>query len=613
YYPPFDDNFGGLYSVLVDLPAGCGMTDPVELFKPQSAVPIFPAQIDYCPPAPGVIQAINASQFSQVASYEWEGGSTAPFRAFTEAGIYRVTVTIFCEETIHEIEVNELFNPNYELVIDPPEFCVGETVKLYFVGGEDMFLEGGWTSGGSGLLRGDTLQYVPTSTDLVNFYVDAEFAPCEYLGFQIFELQANSISLAPIEDVVLSCTVSEVEVNANVITSFSEVQYRWLGPDGSFISSDSMITVTEVGPHYLEVSSMSGTCLQEAVFTANFDPNAGPAIESELLLSIDSCTGNSVASLDIINDLAVDRIDWLLVGTEDTVLSNRSIAVDLAPGSYIARASLSPSCFTDQTFSIPSLPVLNLSATWEADCPAVDSPEVGLATVYVTATGGRPPYLYMLNDLVSSDSVFSQLPPGDYLPIVIDANGCEAVAEIFNLPNQDLISIDAGENQSISLGSTTSLQLTTNDPDNENATIGWSPATGLSCANCANPVAQPVSSTLYRVSYVNSSGCVSIDSVRVSVIPTANVYIPNAFSPNFDGINDVFQPFPDQSVATIANFQVFDRWGSQVYSYTPSEDLGWDGNINSQPASAGAYVYTLKVTLLNGQERSFEGVVMLLP
>ncbi|MEL6274060.1 MAG: gliding motility-associated C-terminal domain-containing protein, partial [Bacteroidota bacterium] len=111
----------------------------------------------------------------------------------------------------------------------------------------------------------------------------------------------------------------------------------------------------------------------------------------------------------------------------------------------------------------------------------------------------------------------------------------------------------------------------------------------------------------------NSSGCVSIDSVRVSVIPTANVYIPNAFSPNFDGINDVFQPFPDQSVATIANFQVFDRWGSQVYSYTPSEDLGWDGNINSQPASAGAYVYTLKVTLLNGQERSFEGVVMLLP
>ncbi|MEL6141945.1 MAG: gliding motility-associated C-terminal domain-containing protein, partial [Bacteroidota bacterium] len=144
------------------------------------------------------------------------------------------------------------------------------------------------------------------------------------------------------------------------------------------------------------------------------------------------------------------------------------------------------------------------------------------------------------------------------------------------------------------------------------ASINWQPVSGLSCADCFNVIANPSVSTLYQLTATDYNGCVVTDSVRISVIPTGQVYVPNAFSPNFDGVNDLFEIFPDASVAEVTELRIYDRWGGEVYIFEPGERPSWDGLRNGKPAGEGVYVYQLTVTLLNGTQRSFAGSLILL-
>jgi gliding motility-associated-like protein len=92
------------------------------------------------------------------------------------------------------------------------------------------------------------------------------------------------------------------------------------------------------------------------------------------------------------------------------------------------------------------------------------------------------------------------------------------------------------------------------------------------------------------------------------------LYIPNAFSPNNDGLNDRFY-IKGYGIASIKRMLVFDRWGRIVFQKQnvpinePSQ--GWDGNFNGQPVlTTAAYVYVLDVICKDGQEFSYKGTIM---
>ena len=94
-------------------------------------------------------------------------------------------------------------------------------------------------------------------------------------------------------------------------------------------------------------------------------------------------------------------------------------------------------------------------------------------------------------------------------------------------------------------------------------------------------------------------------SITVLPCESCSVYVPNAFSPNSDGINDTFQPFSNCELSEM-NFQVFDRWGGLLFE-TNSIDTGWDGLARSKKLDAGIYIWVLEYTVLeNGQTRSVQ-------
>ena len=144
----------------------------------------------------------------------------------------------------------------------------------------------------------------------------------------------------------------------------------------------------------------------------------------------------------------------------------------------------------------------------------------------------------------------------------------------------------------------------------------WYPAANLDCATCPNPVATLQLSTQYIVTVTDADNCKASDSIFIKTICTTdNIFMPNTFSPNGDGVNDVFYP-RGKSLYNVQSLAIFNRWGQMVFQRRDfpanTQDMGWDGNFNGHPAPADAYVYIVEVICQNAQVVAIHGNVTLL-
>lgn len=112
----------------------------------------------------------------------------------------------------------------------------------------------------------------------------------------------------------------------------------------------------------------------------------------------------------------------------------------------------------------------------------------------------------------------------------------------------------------------------------------------------------------------DESGCSSEAAISVSVKEEArSVYIPNVFSPNGDGFNDVFTVFGGKAVEEIRLLRVFNRWGGLVYEgkeFTPGT-TGWNGDFHEKPMNPGVFVYLAEVLWADGEVELLSGDVTL--
>ena len=174
------------------------------------------------------------------------------------------------------------------------------------------------------------------------------------------------------------------------------------------------------------------------------------------------------------------------------------------------------------------------------------------------------------------------------------------------------IEITNGENIILQLGSNTKL-ITKNSSDIIN--WKWYPDKWLSCSSCSEPITSPQSNITYAVTGANEGQCEARDEVTVSVIcNNANVYIPNTFSPNHDGANDVFYP-RGTGLYSIRSFKIFNRWGQMVFSKgeisANDPQYGWDGTLNGALLPADVYVYMVEVVCSNNTALPIKGNITL--
>jgi gliding motility-associated-like protein len=142
------------------------------------------------------------------------------------------------------------------------------------------------------------------------------------------------------------------------------------------------------------------------------------------------------------------------------------------------------------------------------------------------------------------------------------------------------------------------------------------PSLGLDCTTCPTPQLRAQQTQLYRVMVRNEGGCTAFDDLTVTVTcGGGNVFLPNTFSPNGDGMNDVFYP-RGTGISGIKSLRVYNRWGQVVFerlnvkANNPLE--GWDGTIRGVKAPSDVYVYTCEVICINNEVVPLKGDITLI-
>ena len=283
---------------------------------------------------------------------------------------------------------------------------------------------------------------------------------------------------------------------------------------------------------------------------------------------------------------------------------------DLASGIYQVTIEDAKGCLTINSINL--LEPLPLQVDYDLLPPTCHDSNDGELSLFFS--GGTPPYIYSVNGGDFSDlSFISSLSSGDYLLEVLDENNCN-VNETIEISEAFGIEINLMNDTTIELGQ--SIELKGNVTSVLPYELEWTPDTGLDCAFCDSPtVRAPSGFTTFQLLVKNEVGCIEKGVVNISVEENYDLFIPNVFSPNGDGINDVFEIYFGDNLSQIYNFKIFNRWGAVVFEencFDNRIDCNWDGNHRSIPVQEGVYVYTARIRFIDGEERWISGDVLVM-
>ena len=185
------------------------------------------------------------------------------------------------------------------------------------------------------------------------------------------------------------------------------------------------------------------------------------------------------------------------------------------------------------------------------------------------------------------------------------SNDCFEDTALVPLTVYPLPLVSAGADQLIYRNTSTTLNaLGTGD-------FVWFPATSLTSPYTSSTVASPIESTNYIVMLTDVNGCINYDTVKVEVIANTLLLLPTAFSPNGDGVNDLFRISKWLNIKKLITFNVYNRWGEVVFS-TSDINAGWDGNYKNYPQPTSSFTWAIKAEDYDGNEIMKKGIVTLI-
>ena len=233
--------------------------------------------------------------------------------------------------------------------------------------------------------------------------------------------------------------------------------------------------------------------------------------------------------------------------------------------------------------------------------------------------GGTPPYLYSINNgAFGSNNLYGNLSAGDYTLTLEDANGCRWDTLITIVAPSE-ITINIGQDIEIDLGEDAMIQATVNLLSNQIDTLIWSPNGLVECFDlfCLEGIVQTFNSVTLSATVFDLNGCSASDELKISLKKGRRIYIPTAFSPNNDGINDIFYIFGvDRQIHKIKKFLVYNRWGDllhEAYEFSPNDpSKGWDGHFRNEKMDPGVFAYITEIEFVDGVVELIAGDVTLM-
>lgn len=532
-------------------------------------------------------------------TYQWNTAETTQDLAMIPAGDYTVIVTDAndCEAT-YALTINE--PPALEaIILDATDVnCNGTNtggIVLDVTGGTAPY-EFDWNEDAfDGQQSPQDLpagQYIVTVTDVMG---------CNNIQF---------VQITQPEPIVLDAFASpascygEADAGINLLISGGIEPYSFNWNNGAYDTED--LTDIPAGQYSVEVTDDNGCTAFFAAQTGQPDP-----IEVAVEVASDyngfdiSCwdAADGVARAQASGGTAPYSYNWSS-GTSGEV------ANELGAAAYELTVIDANACTTTSAVQ------LNAPSAPSAEVAIIDPLCFGErdGSIMINAPqGGIPPYSYALEDgAFSALDSFANLNSGVYLVSIEDANGCEWSTEV-EIVDPEPLTVDLGGDFELMLGDSVELMPDVSVPDYALDTFIWA----------HNPLlgeldiwVRPFDSDNYALTVIDADGCIAFDEIQIRVIKERPVFIPTAFSPNNDGVNDYFNVYPGQSVARIRNFRVFSRWGELLFEaleYAPeAETDGWDGRLKDKFMNPGVFIYSLEVEYVDGRKETLSGDVTLI-
>lgn len=375
---------------------------------------------------------------------------------------------------------------------------------------------------------------------------------------------------------------------------FKPDQITWYElPSATVIGyGDSIVVNPDVTTsYYAEVTFCDGSTLTDTVEVGISTPFEVIYLAHEI-----TCNGDSDAwiSLNVTGNTNPVTFTWNTGETTDSIGG-------LGPGTYTVVIEEEGGCSETWEFIMEDPPLLELDVADYQDITCFEGQD---GEILLDANGGVTPYLFFLEGNVFTDSVFLNLPAGNYTFIVKDQRGCYDTLEI-ELTQPPPVEVNAGNTIIIPYGGLAQINAITNALSPY--TVIWTPSIGLNCTDCIDPIVSPLQNTTYQITVTDPDGCVGFDII--DVIVELDLILPNVFTPNGDGLNDNFHVTMD--FIESGEMEIYDRWGGLIFK---SSDIirGWDGTKNNTPQEMGTYIYVIHTITTSGAHLDKSGNIILL-
>ena len=411
--------------------------------------------------------------------------------------------------------------------------------------------------------------------------------------------------------VTSNCRNPEVSIG---VAAAGPYAYEWSTTDGNITGSSAANRTTADQPGLYTViltDTLNGCTSMASVTVTNegvtLTPDAGP---DQTLI----CSGGGTVLAGRLSSAPTGfKVRWF-APDGSTIGNNLQVStLDFGPHVLEAVHPTSGCSSFDTVMVISEAPSAVTYSLQQPPCP-----EVGGRLFVNEVTGLNGPFSY--SSPTGSPEPFGtglrELRIGTNVLIVTDQLGCE-LRDTFEIFPGETLEGEA-EDVVIRTGDEAVLGITTNRNDGQIASWRWrNLSDSLACLNCPDPRVSPLESFVAEVTVMDSNGCVLILQQNVIVEEEDLIYMPSGFSPNGDGVNDIFTVFGDRELVNGVNFfRVFDRWGNLVFTrenFQVNDPLsGWTGEgPDGQISQSGVYIYSVSYNRWDGEAEVVQGDVTL--
>ena len=549
---------------------------------------------------------------SVVRQWDFGDGSapvegSAPAHTFPGPGSYRVCLTVRplgdagCPTTVCQT-VTVRPNPKGFLHVSDSLLCPGQTVQ-FAGGGNGAVTVRHWTFGDGADYQGAPPAHrYDEPGDYSAKLLLADNAGCRDSVQLTIRVREPADAYLEQTSAVSCAGAADAALQIGVRRGVAPFTYRWT--DGSAMTYRTDLAA---GAYRATVTDANG-CSREL----SHEIIAPESIRVEASVKDVTCFGRNDGHIDASasGGTGALRVRWSS--------GERGNSFDrLTAGTHALRVTDEAGCSLDTVFTVREAPALDV--TFRAADVTCYGARDGVISLTPPA-GGTAPYTISLTGSTYRESGrtvtrFDRLEPDIYILEVTDANECTEAYDVQIMQPDPLVIDVLQDTVVLPLGGQAEL-LTHMNADE--ASVHWSPAYELSCDDCPDPVASPRYRQQYTVTLTDEFGCQAADTVLVDVAVSRDVYLPNTFTPNGDGKNDVFRvrSAEPEAVDQVVSFEVRDRWGSLLYraeDFPPNDPAyGWDGTFHDQPAHTGHYAYQVVVRYVDGFEKSVSGTILII-